>query len=184
MITLFGSVPGPFDDSRLQQQLDGLPRPRIVSIAWRDRIILLFVFLFLCVWTILWTQAILESWKSRTDWTLFAVLFLVIFAALWLYELRRELQNRAILANGEFALGRVTSQQDVGGKSRKSKIAYEFTDAHGRTWSGKGYDTTKAYTENMSLVVCYKPNDPSRNVALCTTVWRLRSKYGELISPS
>ncbi len=183
MISLFGSVPGPFGDSRLRQQLEGLPRPRIVTIAWRDRIILLFVFLFLCLWTILWTRAILESWKSQTGWATFAFFFLVIFASLWLYELRREIRNRPILANGEFALGRVTSQQDVGGRTRKSKIAYEFTDAHGRTWSGKGYDSTKAYTENMSVIVFYEPCDPSQNVALCTTVWRLRSKYGGLITP-
>ena len=183
MITLFGSVPGPFGDSRLEQQLNGLPRPRIVTIAWGDRIILLFVFLFLGLWTTLWTRAIRESWKSQNGWAVFAVFFLVIFASLWLYELRRELRNRPILANGEFALGRVTSQQDVGGRSRKSKIAYEFTDAHGRTWGGKGYDTTKAYTKNMSLMVFYEPNDPSQNVALWTTVWRLRSEHGGLISP-
>ncbi len=183
MVTLFGSVPGLFDDFRLQQQLDSLPRPRIVTMGWRDRIILLFVFLFLCVWTTLWTRAILESWRSQPNWAVFAILFLVIFASLWLYELRRELRNRPILANGEFALGRVTSQQDVGGRTRKSKIAYKFTDAHGRTWTGKGYDTTKAYTENMAVMVFYEPNDPSRNVALCTTVWRLRSKNGDLISP-
>lgn len=184
MITLFGSVPGPFNDSRLQQQLNGLPRPRVVTIAWRDRVILLFVFLFVCLWTILWTRAILESWKSRTGLAAFAVFFLVIFASLCLHELRREIRNRPILEDGEFVLGRVTSQQDVGGKTRKSKIAYEFNDALGRTWSGKGYDTTKAYKENMSLIVFYEPNDPSQNVALCTTVWRLRSNHEGLISPS
>ena len=184
MVTLFGSHPGPFGDSRLGEQLDGLPRPRIVTIAGRDRIILLFVFLFLCLWTVLWTRAILESWKSKTDFALFAVIFLVIFASLWLHELRRELRNRSILANGEFALGRITFQEDVGGKTRKSKITYEFSDVLGRTWNGKGHDSTKAYTEHMSLMVFYEPDDPSQNVALCTTVWRLRSKHGDLISPS
>ena len=184
MISLIDSVPGPFGDSRLEQQLEGLPRPRIVTIAWRDRIILLFVFSLLCLWTILWTRSILESWRSQTGWATFAVFFLVIFASSWVYELRRELRNRPILANGEFALGRVTSQQDVGGRTRKSKIAYEFTDALGRTWTGKGYDSTKAYTANTSLIVFYESNDPSQNVALCTTVWRLRSNRGGLISPS
>jgi len=184
MITVFGSAPGPFNDSRAKQQLDALPRPRIVTIAWRDRIILLIVFLFLCLWTILWTRAILESWKSQAGWGAFAVFFLVIFASFWLYELRRELRNRPILANGEIALGRVTSQQDVGGRTRKSKITYEFADPLGRTWNGKGYDSTKAYTESMSLIVFYAPHVPSQNVAFCTTVWRLRSEDGSLISPS
>jgi hypothetical protein len=102
---------------------------------------------------------------------------------MWMYEVRRELRNRPILAEGEFALGKVTSQQDVGGKTRKSKIVYGFADALGRTWTGKGYDSTKAYTENMSLIVFYCSNDPSQNVALCTTVWRLQSADGNLILP-
>jgi hypothetical protein len=183
MITLFGAVPG-LGDSRLEQQLNGLPRPRIVSIAWRDRIILFFVFSFLVLWMIAWTRAMLESWKRQPGWGALAVLLLPIYASLWVYELRRELRNRPILANGEFALGAVTSQQDIGGRTRRSKIAYEFRDTQGRIWRGKGYDFTKAYAENMAILVFYEPNDPSQNVALCATIWRLRSKHGELISPS
>jgi hypothetical protein len=183
MITLFGSVPGPFGDSRLEHQLDRLQRPRTVAIAWRDRVILLFVFLFVCLWTILWTRSILNNWKSHAQWDVFAIVFLLAFVGMWLYEVRRELRNRPILIEGEFALGKVTSQRDVGGRTKKSKIAYEFTDALGRTWNGRGYDSTKAYTENMSLMVFYEPHDPSQNVTLCATVWRLRSADGNLISP-
>jgi hypothetical protein len=106
MATLFGSDPGPFSNSCLEEEF-GVPRPRIVAIAGRDRIILLFVSLFLCLWTVLWTRAIVASWKNKTGFPLFAVLFLAIFASLWLHALHRELRNRSILANGEFALGRV-----------------------------------------------------------------------------
>ena len=181
MLTLFGSVPGPFNDSRILQQLETLPKPRIVTVAWRDRVLLLLGFLFSCLWATLWTRAIIESWRKQTGWDVFAVLFLVLFVFLWLIQVRRELRNHSLLTNGDFALGQITSQRESGGKSKRSRITYEFIDTVGRTWSGKGDDLTKKYSENMSVIVFYDQLNQQQNVAICATGWRVRRSDGNLL---
>lgn len=181
MLTLFGTVPGPFRDVETRHQLEALPRPRKVTIAWRDRILLLFVFLFLCVWTTFWTKAIIDSWNKRTHWNIFAVSFLLLLLFIWLAQIRRELRNYSLLTDGDVALGRVTSQRTSGGKNKRSVITYEFADSVGRTWNGKGDDSTKKYIENMAVIVFYDPYEPDKNVAVCTTVWRVRISDGKLI---
>lgn len=184
MLTLFGSVPGPFRDAEVRQELEALPRPRKVGIAWRDRILLLFALLFLCVWTTLWTKAIIESWHKHTNWNLFAVPFLLFLLVIWLAQVRRELRNYSLLTDGDVALGRVTSQRMSGGKGKRSVITYEFADKVGRTWSGKGDDSTRKYIESMPVVVLYDQYDPVKNVAVCTTVWKVRRSDGKLIDHS
>jgi hypothetical protein len=184
MLTLFGSVPGPFHDALVQQQLEAMRKPRSVTIAWRHRIMLLLGFLFLCLWSTLWTRGLIEGWRKHTSWNVFGVLFLVVFVCLWLAQVRRELRNYSLLTDGDFALGRVTSQRTIGGKSKRSTITYEFTDSIGRTWGGKADDSTKKYVENMAVLVFYNQYDPQQNVAVCTTVWRVRKPDGKLIDVS
>src|SRR5258708_12817283 len=87
MLTLFGSVPGAFHDGLVQQQLEAMPKPRSVTIAWRDRVVLLLVFLFLCLWATLWTRGIIEGWKKQASWNVFGVLFLVVFVFFWLFTM-------------------------------------------------------------------------------------------------
>lgn len=184
MLTLFGSVPGPFDDLRIKGQVEALPRPRTVVTAWRDRIILLAILAFSCIWATLWTRGIYTSWqKGNKTWSLIALFFLAFLILMTLLEMRRELRNRALLIDGELALGRVTHQRTTGTKTRKSEVSYEFTDAVGRTVTGRGYDWTKKYVENMPLIVFYEPRDPSQNVSICTTLWKLRTPNGSLIQP-
>jgi hypothetical protein len=161
-----------------------MPKPRSVTIAWRDRVFLLLVFLFFCLWATLWTRGIIEDWRKQTSWSVFRVLFLVVFAGLWLAQVHRELRNYSLLTDGDFALGRITSQRTSGGKSKRSTITYEFTDTVGRTWNGKGDDSTKKYVENMAVMVFYNQYDPQQNVAVCTTVWKVRKPDGKLIDLS
>src|SRR5258708_7842527 len=181
MLTLFGSVPGAFHDGLVQQQLEAMPKPRSVTIAWRDRVVLLLVFLFLYLWATLWTRGIIEGWKKQASWNVFGVLFLVVFVFLWLAQVRRELRNCGLLTDGDFALGRITSQRRSGGKSKRSTITYESTDTIGRIWSGKGDDATKKYVENMAVIVFCNQYDPRQSVAVCTTIWKVRKPDGRLI---
>jgi hypothetical protein len=106
MVTLLGSDPGPFSNSCLEEEF-GVPRPRSVAIAGREQNYSAF-----CLSILMPLDGSMDpsnrcSWKNKTGFVPFAVFFLAIFASLWLHALRRELRNRSILANGEFALGRV-----------------------------------------------------------------------------
>ncbi len=72
-----------------------MPKPRNVTIAWRDRVVLLLVFLFLCLWATLWTRGIIEGWKKQASWNVFGVLFLVVFVFLWLFTMSM-IRNRNV----------------------------------------------------------------------------------------
>jgi hypothetical protein len=181
MLTLFGTVPGPYSDARLKEKLAALPKPRVVAISWGNQASFLFLFLFLCVWAAGWTRAIVESWKTQMGWAILAAFFGISFGWIWFRELRREIRSRSLLMNGELALGQISSQQTTGTRNKRSEITYEFADASGRRGHGKGFDQTKKYAVNMPIIIFYEGHDLSQNVAICATVWKLRAPDGKLV---
>jgi len=79
---------------------------------------------------------------------------------------RSMLRDRRLLSDGDVAIGTITAQSYSGGKSRQSRIVYEFKDAAGRTFSGKGSDRTGKLFEEMQTPVFYDSTNPAKNVAL------------------
>ncbi len=98
-------------------------------------------------------------------------LFGLVWALVAFTLFRSILRDRSLLSDGEIAIGTVTSQSYAGGENRESRITYEFKDAAGRTFSGKGSDRTRKLFEEMQTPVFYDPNNPARNVALAAATY-------------
>jgi hypothetical protein len=181
MLTLFGTVPGPFGDDRLIVKLAALPKPRTVGISGGDQVSVVVLFLLLGGWAIGWTRTLHAKSETLSGGAILAV-FLGAFA-LWtlLREVLREIRNRSLLMNGEVSLGQISSQQTTGPRSKRSEITYEFIDASGRKAHGKGFDLTKEYAVNMPVIIFYEADDPSQNVAICATIWKLPTSGGGLV---
>jgi hypothetical protein len=103
----------------------------------------------------------------------FFLLFGVIALSMVIGTLRSIIRDRKLLANGDVAIGVVVSQETVGGKSKTSKIKYDFKDAAGRTYTGKSNDETHELYEDMTTLVFYDRDSPARNVALVGSTWNL-----------
>ncbi|HUE44326.1 MAG TPA: hypothetical protein VMP12_12195 [Candidatus Sulfotelmatobacter sp.] len=93
---------------------------------------------------------------------MFGLIWTVIAATMF----RSILRDRSLLSDGEIAMATVVSQSFAGGESRDSRIAYEFKDAAGRTFSGKATDRTRKLFEEMRTPVFYDQANPEKNVAL------------------
>ena len=93
------------------------------------------------------------------------------------YWLMRAYANRALLRNGELAVGRVVYQQTMPGnryQSARSVIFYAFVDSANRGFIGQGTDLTDSLTGGAPIAVYYDRLSPSKNIAAESS--RLRVK--------
>lgn len=103
-----------------------------------------------------------------------ALLILVVFPLVIALPFIREKRNIPLLRDGEFAFGRVTSQQTVQqGKTSYSSIAYEFKTGSGQMMQNTAKDLSYSVFEDMIIPVFYDPADPSKNIPLCATYLRI-----------
>jgi ribosomal protein L37E len=102
---------------------------------------------------------------------------LAVFALIWgviaIVMFRSIVRHRSLLIDGEIAMGTITSQTYAGGENRGSNIVYEFKDAAGRTYTGKGSDPHSTLFEEMQTPVFYDSTNPGKNVALATAAYNL-----------
>jgi hypothetical protein len=71
-------------------------------------------------------QIATKNWSSSPLTFLFsATISMFITAAIFL-EIRNELSNRVLVMSGDCVVGRVLTQEWTGGKTKSSKITYEF----------------------------------------------------------
>jgi hypothetical protein len=102
---------------------------------------------------------------------------LAVFALIWgviaIVMFRSIVRHRSLLIDGEIAMGTITSQTYAGGESRGSNIVYEFKDAAGRTYTGKGSDPHSTLFEEMQTPVFYDATNPGKNVALAAAAYSL-----------
>jgi hypothetical protein len=89
-----------------------------------------------------------------------------------------------LLKAGKCALGKIIAQRKVGaGRQKRSEITYQFPVGPGKPMTARGIDITNTYSPNMSIAIFYDPNDFSKNVGICCTNWRVRTKGGHLLEP-
>ncbi len=94
------------------------------------------------------------------------------------WKLRRD---AALLRNGELAIGVVTHQKLIavrggrGGRRQQSRIRYRFKDPAGQLFQGTGTARRRQLQEDMTVPVFYKPEDPEKNVSICTAVCELKA---------
>jgi hypothetical protein len=90
-------------------------------------------------------------------------------------------RDRALLRDGELAIGVVTHQKLVavrggrGGRRFQSKVRYAFKDASGELFQGTGTDDSRILHVDSTVPVFYNRTNPAKNVTLCTAVCELRN---------
>ena len=98
------------------------------------------------------------------------VAFFLAFAGISLTvmggTIRSVFRDRRLIANGDIAVGVIVCQETIGGKSKTSRIEYDFKDAAGRTYTGKCDDGSRELYEVMQTLVFYNRDNPAENVAL------------------
>jgi hypothetical protein len=105
-----------------------------------------------------------------------AILIAISSATFW--TVRRD---KALLRDGELAIGVVTHQRVIavrggrGGSRKQSRIRYRFKDPAGQLFQGTGTDHSQRLQVNMTVPVFYKPENPEKNVSICTAVCELGS---------
>jgi hypothetical protein len=94
--------------------------------------------------------------------------------------------QRRLLRDGAYSIGKVVVQQrQRGGLGTRgmSRVVYEFSVGGHRAMTGRGVDWTSEYKVDSPILVFFDADDISKHVALCSTVWRVRTKEGVLLEP-
>jgi hypothetical protein len=160
------------------ERLRMVGRPRAIRLKTSMRI---FIAVYAILFGSLCYGAFLVAERGRTapgsTNPLPNVIWLAMFGLIWsliaFSMFRSILRDRALLTDGEVALGTVTAQSYAGGENRESRIVYEFKDAAGRTISGKCSDRTRKLFEEMQTPIFYDATSPDRNVALAGATYDL-----------
>jgi hypothetical protein len=155
----------------LYDRLITLSKPRRISTK-TSTVMLLIV--FLCIISIAVTVFVLGHTKTNPNPNssnifmdiLSTLIFALIFLPMAGGAVRSVFRDRKLLANGDIAIGVVVSQETIGGRSKTSKIKYDFKDRAGRIFTGKSNDESRELYEDMSTLVFYDRGNPAKNVAL------------------
>jgi hypothetical protein len=166
------------------EYISGLPKPRHVQANALTLIIIGFLPLASIFLIYSGLQTFL-SWRqvsAKPSLVYPAILGLVVPAILiaisscTYWKVRHDM---ALLRDGELAIGVVTHQRLVptrggrGGIRKQSRIRYRFKDPTGQLFQGTGTDHSRRLRVDMTVPVFYKPDDPEKNVSICTAVCEL-----------
>jgi hypothetical protein len=154
--------------------------PRHVSLSLLGKVyaagvVAYLVVLFGVAQTMLWDSGPVTS----SSLILFAIL--IVAGISFALGLVRGLLHRKLLRDGSCSTGTVVRRWRAGRKS--VSIAYEFPVGGYKPMTGKGSAQAGDYNEGDPVVVFYNPEDISKYVAICGTVWRVRTKTGTVLEP-
>lgn len=114
----------------------------------------------------------------------FFVILIVLGLPTALKMVVRSLLQRKLLQTGACSVGNVVFERKTGGAIfKKTRIVFEFPVGGHKPMTGQGSDLTRSYKTDSPVVVFYEPSDISSYVALCSTVWRVRTKEGVRLEP-
>jgi hypothetical protein len=164
----------------------GAPRPRRVRIKAVTRIILgaLPLASMILIYAGMQTMHVshqIGAHLSPLDpvvFEFFVPTILIAISSVTFWIVRRD---KALLRDGELALGIVTHQKLVevrggrGGRRKQSRVRYRFKDASGQLFQGTGTDYSGRLRVDMTVPVFYKPENPEKNVSICTAMCELRT---------
>ena len=167
---------------REREDISSLGLPRIVRLAWHAKMRWLIV-VFATLIFIFGATAMNRSANTGTGDVWVFVGGCLLLSVTIFTMVRDSISDRELITRGECVVGRVTSQRQAGGKTKRNEIAYEFKDGAERTWKGKGSDFTFEYLVEAPVLVFYDQSDPKRNVAYCCTDWRIRLENGSCLDP-
>jgi hypothetical protein len=159
-----------------------LPAQRVARVSLVEPIRLFLGPALVGLWLFLFISFVKDVKISPVS-AIFWVAVLLFIVSMSVRGLRKGLANRRLLENGGCVVGRVKSQIEVkvGRGGRASEISYSFKDDLGQTWFGEGTDHTKSRFTEMPLVIFYDLKDPSKNVAVCATAWKVLGRDKQLV---
>jgi hypothetical protein len=167
----------PPDSTQIHQEWLRLSKPRRVRfkcvpafllIAFPVALILTFAFCLQFVF-----DALRESRPLGAVMRL--LVFFLVLSAIAIPTIRNSLRDRKVMAEGDLAIGKVTSQGSTDGRRPKSKIRYEFKDGAGRLIEGEGSDDTWEIYEDLEVLVFYQTDNPGINIPICGATCELRA---------
>jgi hypothetical protein len=156
-----------------------LPRPRQVRLKAVPKILLgafpvasafLFYFNVQEIRNLLQMGAHLSQFDGVSFELIFPVL-MIAASSVTLWMVRRD---KALLRDGEFAMGVVTHQRLTGRRRKTSRIRYQFRSLSGQMLQGAGTDYSRRVRVDMTVPVFYKRENPEMNVTLCAATCELR----------
>lgn len=119
-------------------------------------------------------QEVPASSSSVTD-VILNFLFSPIMIAASIVTFWKVRRDRKLLRDGELAVGIVTHQELVKGRTTNSRVRYRFNDASGQLYQGKGWDRSFKLKPAMSVIVFYDSKHPGKNILTSTAICELRT---------
>ena len=168
-----GGVAGPYDE--MSRMLATLPRPRLVRMGRRGKIIATVVLVALLASLGIYAAGVLaqraaggqEAGASQFPVYALSIAFIVVFGIVMLNVIGRQ---KRLLAEGEIATARVTKQWMA---RNGPNIIYEFTTPLGEHFSRGAADGSRQLSVGMNVPVFYDPQKPKRQLALCASFYEV-----------
>lgn len=169
-----GGVAGPYDE--MSRILATLPRPRLVRMGRRGKIIAVIVLVALLASLGIYAAAGVlaqrasggqEAGASQFPVYALSIAFIVVFGIVMLNVIGRQ---KRLLAEGEIATARVTKQWMA---RNGPNIYYEFSTPLGEHFSRGAADGSRQLSVGMNLPVFYDPQKPKRQLALCASFYEV-----------
>jgi hypothetical protein len=161
--------------------------PRQIRVSKSGRLVMWVASLGLLVFFVPFAAGIYRQWSlyhslsnvTGLGWGI-AIESLVALAAFGIW--RGQKQECDLLEHGEAVTGRVLRQWTD--QKRNSWIEYEFTDFVGLSHRGSALDRTNQLFAGMPLVVFYDRDNPSRQIAYCSTLHEVMLPSGAAAHPA
>jgi hypothetical protein len=169
-----GGVAGPYDE--MSRVLAGLPRPRLVRMSRRGKIIGMVVLVALLASLGIYAAAGMAAQRAEggqdagaSQFPVYAlsIAFIAVFAVVMLNVIGRQ---KRLLAEGEIATAHVTKQWMA---RNGPNIFYEFTTPLGEHFARGAADGSRQLSVGMNLPVFYDPQKPKRQLALCASFYEV-----------
>ena len=155
------------------ERLRFVSRPRTVTMTWKGRFYTILV-LAGTAFTLWLLSIVAPALLQPAAGSLFKLLLGVAALGWWLWScfsfLRNRIRERGLLVNGELANGVVMSRSE---ERYGPYIVYGFRSG-GQNVQTRCLDFSNDQFQMMPLHVFYDPLDPSRNVALESSPYRIR----------
>jgi hypothetical protein len=190
MLTIFQQSQGPTETKLDPSELDPklllqTPTPRAVEMGWPIKVQIGVCALFLTAIVAWWVGDTVtpSNYFGYMERFVPGLVFLLLVAVVC-SEVIQELRNRRLLRYGNCVQGRVVDRIKAGaGKRRRTLIVYQFAVGPGKPMTATGNDYTHSCSKNSSVLVFFDPEPLERNVAICSTGWRVRDAEGRTLEP-
>jgi hypothetical protein len=169
-----GDVAGPYDE--LSRVLAVLPRPRVVRMSRRGKIMAMVVSIALAASLVIYAASGLairrtageqNSAPSQFPVHAISIAFIVVFALVVLNVFGKQKQ---LLADGEIAMAQVTKRWLA---RNGPNIRYEFTTPLGEHFSRGAPDGSGQLSAGMNVPIFYDPRNPKKQLALCSSFYEV-----------